>query len=48
MDSQTLIVALIVAAALVYVGRGWYRTLSLARREKEDGGCAGGCGCSKD
>lgn len=43
---ETLVVALIVLAALGYVGRGWYRTLAMARRSKEDGGCAGGCGCS--
>ncbi len=44
MDPQTLIVALIVAAALLFVGRKWYRTFAMARRP-EEGGCAGGCGC---
>ena len=47
MDAQTLIVALVVAAALLFVGRKWYRTFETARRP-QDGGCAGGCGCSKD
>lgn len=44
---QSLLVLIIVAAAALFVGTRWYRTFSVARR-KDDGGCAGGCGCSKE
>lgn len=44
---QSLLVLIIVAAAAVFVGMRWYRTLATARR-KNDSGCGGGCGCSKD
>jgi hypothetical protein len=47
MEIQSLIVALIVAAAALFLGVRWYRTLALARRSKDDAGCAGGCGCGK-
>jgi hypothetical protein len=40
---QTLIVALLVLAAAVYVGRRAWRTLRPARGA--DAGCAHGCGC---
>ena len=42
---QTLIVALIVLAAAVYVGRRLWRTLRPARGADAGGGCAHGCGC---
>lgn len=44
MDVQTLIVVLIVAAAALYVGGRWRRTLLSARAAKP--GCGGDCGCS--
>jgi len=44
---QTLIVALIVTAAALFVAARWYRTLASAKR-KNDKGCAGGCDCSTD
>lgn len=49
MDSQmmqTLIVGLIVLAALAYVGRRAWRTVSAARGPKDGaGGCGSDCGC---
>lgn len=44
MDVQSLIVVLVVAAAFLFLGRRWLRTLAMARRPR-DGSCAGGCGC---
>ena len=41
---QTLVVGLIVLAALAYVGRRAWRTLAAARTPK-GGGCGGDCGC---
>jgi hypothetical protein len=38
---QTLVVVLVVLAALAYVGRLAWRTL----RPPKDAGCASGCGC---
>ena len=46
-SAQSLLVLIIVAAAALFIGVRWYRTFALARR-KDDGGCAGGCGCSKE
>lgn len=41
---QTLVVLLIVASALLYIGRRFWRTFSAARaRKKGDVGCAGSC-----
>jgi hypothetical protein len=49
MDSQmlqTLVVGLIVLAALFFVGRRAWRTVSAARAPKGDGpGCGSDCGC---
>ena len=48
MDSQmmqTLVVGLIVLAALAYVGRRAWRTVSAARVPKGDAGCGSDCGC---
>ncbi len=43
---QTLIVGVIVLAALAYVGRRAWRTLAAARTPKGGaGGCGGDCGC---
>ncbi len=47
MDSstlQTLIVFLVLAAALLYLGLRIRRTV-LAARKPTDGGCGAGCGC---
>ena len=44
MEIQTLIVALVVATALFFVGRRLYRTFAAARRPKD--GCGHDCGCS--
>lgn len=41
---QTLIIALIVLAAAVYVGRKVWQTL----RPKAKAGCASDCGCGAD
>lgn len=41
---QTLIVVLIVLAAVAFLGARGYRTLAAARR-KDEGGCGGSC-CS--
>jgi hypothetical protein len=38
---QTLVVALLVLAAVAYVARLAWRTL----RPRKDAGCASGCGC---
>jgi hypothetical protein len=44
--TQTLVVVLIIAGALLYLGRRFWRTMSAARaRRKGDVGCAAGCGC---
>ena len=41
---QTLVVLLIVASALLYIGRRFWRTLAASRaRKKGDTGCAGAC-----
>ena len=48
MDSQTLqtlVVALIVGVAALFVGRKWYRTFAAARKKP---GCGGDCGCSTE
>ena len=43
---QTLVVILIIAAALLYLGRRFWRTLAAAKaRKKGEAGCAVGCGC---
>ena len=42
MEIQTLLVALIVLAALAYVGRKAWRTL----RPRKAAGCDAGCGCA--
>ena len=42
---QTLLVALIVAAAAVFMGVRVLRSVNAARARKKDGGCGGGC-CS--
>lgn len=39
---QTLFVVALVACALLYMGRRWYRFAAAARR-KNDSGCGGGC-----
>ena len=46
MDAQTLIVALILAGALLYLGRRGYRLAAAARRRNDDGACGGSC-CGK-
>ena len=48
MDAQTLqtiLVALIIGAAALFVGSKWYRTFASARKKK---GCGGDCGCSPE
>jgi hypothetical protein len=49
MDStlQSLIVALIIGAAALFVGTKWYRTFASARKKKGPG-CEGDCGCSPE
>ena len=44
---QSLIVALIIGAAALFVGTKWYRTFASARKKKGDG-CGGDCGCSPE
>ena len=48
MDStlQSLIVALIIGAAALFVGTKWYRAFAGARKKKGDG-CGGDC-CSPE
>jgi hypothetical protein len=46
MTMQTLVVGLVVAGAVLSVGRRAYRLVASARRTDADG-CGGGCGCSK-
>ena len=47
MEMQTLIVALIVLAAAVFVGSKFRRTLRAARATTGKGkNCGGDCGCS--
>ena len=48
MEMQTLIVAMIVLAAAVFVGNKFRRTLAAARGANAKGGkgCGGDCGCS--
>jgi hypothetical protein len=43
---QTLLVGLIVLAALAFVGRRAWRTLAASRAAKDGPGCGGDCGCS--
>ncbi len=43
MDGQTLIVALIVASALLFVARKAWRSMAAARKPKS--GCGSDCGC---
>ena len=45
MDVQTLIVALIVAAAAIFMGARVMRSVNAARAKKKGGGCGGDC-CS--
>lgn len=40
---QTLVVAVIVALALLYIGRKAWMTVAKARRAKSAAGCADGC-----
>lgn len=42
---QGAVVALLLAAALAYLGRRGWRLLAAARQPKADAGCGGGCGC---
>jgi hypothetical protein len=43
---QTLVVILIIAAALLYLGRRFRRTLAASRaRKKGEAACGVGCGC---
>ena len=43
---QTLVVILIIAAALLYLGRRFSRTLAASRaRKKGEAACGAGCGC---
>ena len=44
--TQTLIVVLIIATALLYLGRRFWRTLAAAKaRRKGEAACGAGCGC---
>ena len=44
---QTLIIVLLVAAAVLYLGRqAWKATIGARRAERESAGCASGCGCT--
>lgn len=45
---QTAIVALVLLAAAVYLGRRGWATLAAARRPKEGPGCGSGCGCGDE
>jgi len=38
---QSMIVLLILAGAVAYLGRRWYRTFSASRSARAGGGCAG-------
>jgi len=43
---QTLVVVLIIASALLYLGRRFWRTLAAAKaRKKGEAACGVGCGC---
>lgn len=43
---QTILVALVLAAAVAYLGRRWWAAARLARRPaSEPAGCGDGCGC---
>ena len=42
---QTLLVGLIVLAALAYVGRRAWRTVLAGRASRDGGGCGDDCGC---
>ena len=44
MDGQLVVVALIVASALFFMGRRAWRSLAAARKPKS--GCGSDCGCS--
>jgi hypothetical protein len=44
MELQTLLALLLVAAAVLYVGRRAWRTLRAARATADDG-CGSSCGC---
>ena len=45
--AQTLVVAIVVTAAALFVGARWLRTLASMRRKNDDG-CGGGCDCSSE
>jgi hypothetical protein len=48
MDSQTLqtlLVAVVIAVAALFLGTRWYRTFASSRK-KSGPGCGGDCGCS--
>ena len=45
MDTQLVIVVLIVASALFFVGRRAWRSMAAARKPKSGSGCGSGCGC---
>ena len=43
---QTLVVVLVIAGALLYLGRRFWRTLSAAKaRKRGEAACGAGCGC---
>ncbi len=43
MDTQLIVVALVVAGALFFVGRRAWRSMAAARKPKS--GCGSDCGC---
>lgn len=43
MDGQLIVVALIVASALFFIGRRAWRSIAAARKPKS--GCGSDCGC---
>ena len=45
MDIQTLIVALVVLAAALFVGNRFRRTVLAARASTDGKNCGPGCGC---
>jgi hypothetical protein len=48
LDWQAIAVALIIAAALLYVGRRALKRLRSFKRSKDGGACATGCGTCGD